>query len=241
MPLALAYSVDVLDDRYDAVVVDEGQDFKEEYWLPIELLLADPDTSPLYVFYDQNQTLYTKALTFPVRDPPYVLTANCRNTRVIHGVSYRFFSGEPTEPPDLDGMPIVVATTPSVSAQAWKIQALLNKLLLEECVAPADVVVLVANGLNKDAFYSALTTLPLPVGLCWALEDHQVRNAILVDTVPRFKGLEASVTILWLGEHVGVDPAREVLYVGTSRAKSLLYLVGAKAACEQVVPANTAG
>jgi hypothetical protein len=61
LPLALAYSVDVVGASYDAMVVYEGQDFREEYWFPIELLLSDQDSAPPYVFYDHNQTLYTRA------------------------------------------------------------------------------------------------------------------------------------------------------------------------------------
>ena len=191
MPLALAYSVDVLEDRYDAVVVDEGQDFKDEYWFPTELLLADEHKSPMYVFYDQNQALYTKTSSFPVRDEPYVLTTNCRNTRVIHGLSYRFFRGDTTEPPEIDGLPLEVVTAPSVSAQGWKIQALLNKLLLHEGIARKDVVVLVADALNKASHYDALMSLPLPLRLSWSVEDHHAANTLLIDTVHRFKGLEA--------------------------------------------------
>jgi len=241
MPLALAYSVDVLEDRYDAVVVDEGQDFKDEYWFPIELLLADQDKSPLYIFYDQNQALYTKASGFPVRDEPFVLTANCRNTKVIHGVSYRYFRGDPTEPPEINGMPLEIVAAPSVSAQGWKIQALLNKLLLKEGVAAKDIVILVADAVNKTAHYDALTPLPLPQRLTWSVEDHHATNAILVDTVHRFKGLEAAVTVLWLGDRTTADQAREVLYVGTSRAKSLLSLAGSTAACDRVVTGGPFG
>jgi superfamily I DNA and RNA helicase len=237
MPLALAYSVDVLEDRYDAVVVDEGQDFRDEYWFPIELLLADQDKSPLYIFYDQNQALYTKVNTFPVRDEPYVLTANCRNTRVIHGLSYRFFRGDSTEPPEIDGLPLEVIESPSVSSQAWKIQRFINKLLLQDKIAAKDIVILVCDAPNKGAYYDALSSLPLPLKLSWSIEDHHALSVILADTVRRFKGLEAHIIILWLGESGVSDEAREVLYVGTSRAKSLLCLVGSSATCNRVLNA----
>ena len=35
---------------YGAIVVDEAQDFDADWWLPLQLLLESPDTSPLYVF-----------------------------------------------------------------------------------------------------------------------------------------------------------------------------------------------
>ena len=79
-PNALAYSLDVLPERYEAIICDEGQDFREEFWVPLELLLADCDRSPLYVFYDDNQNIYARASTFPIRGEPFPLTVNCRNT-----------------------------------------------------------------------------------------------------------------------------------------------------------------
>ena len=33
--------------RFDALVVDEGQDVSADWWLPLQLLLTDPDRSPL--------------------------------------------------------------------------------------------------------------------------------------------------------------------------------------------------
>ena len=58
MPYALALSNEVLNDKFDAIVVDEAQDFSDEYWFAIEELLGDQDTGYLYIFIDENQALY---------------------------------------------------------------------------------------------------------------------------------------------------------------------------------------
>jgi hypothetical protein len=55
-------------------------------------------------------------------------------------------------------------------------------------------------------------------------------NGLTVDTVARFKGLERAVTILWEFGDCDLERDRETLYVGLSRAKSLLYLCGTKEA-----------
>jgi len=41
LPDALAYSLEVLPDRFDAIVCDDGQDFREEFGVPLELMLWD--------------------------------------------------------------------------------------------------------------------------------------------------------------------------------------------------------
>ena len=97
------YNHDHRHSGYDAIVCDEGQDFREEFWVPLELLLTDYDSSPLYVFYDDNQNLYARAGTFPIRDEPFSLTTNCRNTAPIHEAAYKHYKGVPVSPPDIQG------------------------------------------------------------------------------------------------------------------------------------------
>ena len=231
LPFALALSTEVLSDRYDAVVVDEGQDFREDFWLPIEMLLRDPGESMLYVFFDQNQAVYTRVATFPIKDDPFVLTVNCRNTKFIHEAAYHFFRGDQTDPPGIEGVPIAVLDAPSVRSQASRIQALVTGLLTRERVSSNDIVVLV-TGQSKSSYYELLDGLPLPFGVGWSIEIHRQPNSILVDTINRFKGLEASIVILWGVDELVPARDRETLYVALSRPKSRLYVVGT-AACDR--------
>jgi hypothetical protein len=62
LPDALAEAADRLGPRYDAIVVDEGQDFREWWWPALLSLHTDPDGGFLYVFADDNQNLYGGAL-----------------------------------------------------------------------------------------------------------------------------------------------------------------------------------
>jgi hypothetical protein len=50
LPNAFAYSLEVLPDRYNAIVCGEDQDFCEEG--PLDLLLSDYESAPLYVLSD---------------------------------------------------------------------------------------------------------------------------------------------------------------------------------------------
>jgi hypothetical protein len=49
--------------------------------------------------------------------------------------------------------------------------------------------------------------------------------------VARFKGLERAVLFLWGLDEIDPYRDRELLYVGMSRAKGRLTLVGAESAC----------
>lgn len=78
MPYVLALSAYFLEDRFDAVVADEAQDFGDECWLGVEMLLRDQVNGHLYIFSDENQALYPRKAKLPVEDEPFYLTNNCR-------------------------------------------------------------------------------------------------------------------------------------------------------------------
>lgn len=234
LPHILAVSTDILHDTYDAVIVDEGQDFSDDYWLPLELLLTDPNKSALYVFYDQNQAVYRDARHFPVAEPPFVLTVNCRNTRNIHEAAYRYFEGEITEPCEIEGAPIKPLLAPTLSDQVKLIATEIRWLIAQHRVEASQVAVLVSST-AKHSMYEALRAQPLPGSVRWAVEDHCANNCVVVDTIGRFKGLESAVVFLWLS--VDLDPKDDasIIYVGTSRAKSMLYVAGPSNTVERVL------
>ncbi|MGY3896247.1 DEAD/DEAH box helicase [Aeromonas enterica] len=232
LPNALGYSLDILPDRYDAVVCDEGQDFREEFWVPLELLLTDYETSPLYVFYDDNQNLYARAGTFPIREKAFSLTTNCRNTAPIHEAAYKHYKGIPVSPPDIQGDNVQLDASPNRDAQAAKINAHIVDLIARQGVAPGDITVLVADALHKAEYYAAMRRLPLPKPAIWLEEGVRGKTTVLTDTIQRFKGLESPIVILWGLDTIDLSQRQELMYVGMSRAKSLLIIVGRVATCE---------
>lgn len=234
LPYALALSTELLPERFDAIIVDEGQDFKDDFWLPLELLLRDEKDSYLYVFLDLNQALYQQNAKLPFKEEPFPLTVNCRNTRHIHEAAYHFYRGDPVDPPSIEGVPVESHPKETLAEQANELHALVSSLINTERVEPKDIVVLVA-GHAKDTYMGALRSRLLPKGIKYSIEAHRVPNTVLVDTVGRFKGLEANILILWgLDEF---DPAqdKEALYVAFSRAKSRLHLVGTDGACKRAL------
>ena len=46
------------DERYDAVVVDEAQDFLPDWWRGIDAALKEGGERTLYAFYDPNQNIF---------------------------------------------------------------------------------------------------------------------------------------------------------------------------------------
>ncbi len=221
---------------FDAVVVDEGQDFRDEDWLAIDVLLEKTSAS-LCIFHDHNQMLYRRSGYFPITDPRecFALSRNCRNTRPIHGATYRFYIGPSTREPGIDGEPIVHLVDSDLAAQARSIQKQV-RILLSHGIAPHDMAVLVHGAVGGTRpFYNQLVGLPIGSGLNWADGKHRLPNTILLESIARFKGLERKIIFLWLGDDVDAGTHREFLYVGMSRAKSRLFLVGTAEACRHAM------
>jgi len=233
LPFALALSTEVLDEKYDAVVIDEAQDFSDEYWFGIELLLRDQAAGHLFVFIDENQTIYPRRGGIPIEDEPYHLTSNCRNTAPIHEAGYRFYKGEEVDSPELRGLDVTWAVHDQVAAQAEAIATRVRQWVAVEGLDAHDVVVLVAKRPKADC-YALLEPRLTAAGVRWVTETHRVLGAVLLETFSRFKGLEAQAVVLWLGDEVVAEEAWETVYVGATRAKSLLAVVGTHRALRAV-------
>jgi hypothetical protein len=70
-------------DKYDAIVVDEGQDFRDTWWLLVEAALENTSASTLYIFCDDNQALLPHRSNYPIKKSPHIFSRNCRNAGVI--------------------------------------------------------------------------------------------------------------------------------------------------------------
>jgi len=235
MPFALALANEILaDDLFDSVIVDEAQDFSDEYWFGVETLLKDFSGGAFYLFTDRNQAIYRRDAKLPIEDEPFLLTANCRNTAPIHTLAYGFYVGAPVDQSELAGPAVVFVRHETDIQQAAEIEQRVRHLLLAEKVSPADIVVLLAKR-PKGALYELLARHRLPGNVDWSFE-RRIPGTILVDTVARFKGLEAAIVLLWLGEEIANADEIETVYVGTSRAKYLLHVVGSPQACAALLP-----
>ncbi len=83
--------------RFDAVVVDEGQDFRSEWWILVEALLRDPSEGVLYVFHDDAQALLYGRGDYPIATAPIEISRNCRNSPAVLKAMARYSTSPPPE------------------------------------------------------------------------------------------------------------------------------------------------
>ncbi len=235
LPYALALAVEETGERFDAIVVDEAQDFHAEFWLPVEMLLADTRHSPLYVFYDNNQAVYRRPDALPI--PPeeeFELTVNCRSTRAIHEAAYRYYLGSHTDPPPIAGVPVALHSETGMTGQVQTIARLVREFIQAGRVAPEDIAVIIGDATLKAPFQDLLSRHSLPRGVAWTFDATPQPSGVRAESCLRFKGLEAAILLLCGVDALSAEEHRETLYVALSRAKSELHILGAASALSRI-------
>lgn len=224
--LALAFNHELPD--FQAIVIDEAQDFRDAYWLPI-LLLHEGRSTRLLVFYDPNQRLLHRSQKFPIDlTTSYVLTKNCRSARSIHDVAYYHYHGPTVAPNDVEGQAIQRWEETGLDQAAARLRIELLRLIVEERVPPEEIVVLLLDGRQREVSERALERglKDRRLRLSMGVHFEKAQGCVRVETAGRFKGMEAAVVILWAQGWPEDEEERSFLYVGLSRARNLLAVLG---------------
>lgn len=203
---ALAYN----GTTYDALVIDEAQDFAP-LWL---LTLADAlsDDPNVCLFADPTQNLYGRDFELPtdiferMPDYPFHLTHNCRNSaEIAQWLNERFeFASLPAGELPRAGEPVREHTWTSVEEQntaliaAW--DALMDKGLSSEQIA-----VLSPYRPEKSAGIKALI-------------EARPKAQIESSTINAYKGLQSPYVLLVDMDTSGFASRQDLWYVGATRA-----------------------
>lgn len=229
-PNLLADATDVLqsqqsDKLFDAIIVDEAQDFEDTWWIPLPDLLKDKQEGILYVFFDDNQRIYTQISNIPMSSKPLFLSDNCRNTQHIHARLMPYMQDRYETVclgPEGRAVEIIPTDTPQSSRRA--LQSLLHRLVNEEGLSTKDIVVLTAAS-EKRSQWKKDEQLGNFI-LTWFM-DSEMELAVRVASIFSYKGLESAVVILTELELVSREEIQnQLIYVGLSRARHHAIIIG---------------
>jgi Nuclease-related domain/UvrD-like helicase C-terminal domain len=206
-------------DRFDSIVVDEGQDFSASWWPPTLLALKDHDAGGLYVFLDEGQRVFDRLGAVPIELAPYPLDRNIRNTKRIAQVFGSLCLEQPKYE-GLEGPPVrFIACSSGDAVKAADDEVM--RLTEEEGWPPGSVVLLTTNHRHP-----VQTEIVERKGWDSYWDDFFAEEDVFYGHVLGFKGLERPVVVLAVNGFREVARAREMLYVGLSRARTLLVVCG---------------
>lgn len=198
---------------YDAIIIDEVQDFRMDWLESVNLLVEDNYTT--YYFGDSNQELYDRYWKCPQGFTEFVLSTNCRNTKQIGTFVSKILGNEvlyrPVEGPD----PSFITVKRKSDFLPFTCN-LLESLIEDECLEPEDITILCDERWLIEELRQHI--------ICDYSIGNIGCNGIQSETIRRFKGLESNFIILVLTQNAVEKPA--LTYVGASRAKAGLYVLG---------------
>lgn len=234
---ALILDGDGKNPHFDAIVVDEAQDFSVEWWYAItQSLLSSPD-GPIYAFLDPNQSLRGEVQLPPVDfETRFRLNLNCRNTRKIATASAAILAIESNDFPraPLGVEPRLVRASTQRHQKGLVLQEL-RRLLQREDLSPRQIALIGPAAKHKGSLADVDSVDD--VALVTSADSWRDEEGILVTTARSFKGLEADVVLLYdLGEF-GRLFRKEDLYVACTRAKVLLIAIVHGSECRSVIDA----
>lgn len=209
--------------KFDAVILDEGQDFERNELDVLKKLLTDEEI--FYMFQDSNQNISKNISKYILQLIPTVLDKNCRNTKKIFKYAEPFVSClHNIKSSSIDGRDVVQKIYDSPSNLLAMIEKDISFLVNEEKVNPKQIIILtdmyplpksVLASLSKIGQFALRQYSPI----------NKERQSILWENIGRYKGLENDIILLIFEKPKTLVPNNWDIankYIGATRAKSYL-------------------
>lgn len=203
---------------FDAIVIDEGQDFSLLWWEAVQSCLRNQVEGTLYVFTDERQRIFGRHGESPITMNPIQLDENLRNSeQIVAGFADLAF--EPPIPRNGPGEEIEwseVDVDDSLAEADAQVEA-----LMDSGWNPGDIALLTTGGRHPVQREIVENEGPSAYwDQFFAAED------VFYGHVLGFKGLERPVVVLCINGFRDSERALDMLYVRMSRATTKLVVVG---------------
>lgn len=201
--------------EYDAIVVDEGQDFSPTWLDALKCVTRGVEEAPFFVFADPRQDLWRRGWDIASNYPfVWQLTRNMRNTLPIAKRVAAIVGGD-AQGRGIPGPNPIWRFSDGLAKERDAVSAV--EQLLDEGFGPQNLVVL-CNSTRTVEKLRERSIGPFSFG-SWG------GRGVPVETIARFKGLESQAIVLILDEQYSATEITAA-YVGISRARSVLVIVG---------------
>jgi hypothetical protein len=231
---------------YDAVLIDEGQDFDQPLWRSLRQLLRDEKAGLFYVFYDVAQRERDGAWEpdLPGRVGYMPLVVNLRNTRHIFDLVHRFYPerakkqmrwrGATGAPPAYID-PREITAPPGEDPEETAMRKALDSLIEVEGIAPEDILIITCRP-QKSKVQQASHWYAR--GDEFTLGDYtirrgaaSIRGTIALSTARAARGVERLAVILCELEGLSAASSTyrdKLLYAAISRAKHQIVILSSE-------------
>ncbi|MFP3426257.1 NERD domain-containing protein [Pseudoalteromonas sp. SIMBA_162] len=208
------------DDRYDAIIIDEGQDFGDDRIVALYQLLREESSQWLY-FGDSKQDLYGQSTNETLgAEVTFRLYHNCRNTELVNSATNKVCSGivKPMPGVPKGELPLIsICKTEHMAQKAWE--------LIHDLSPDGGAVILSPFKLDNSCMKAS--TKAFNLNLTEDISKLNESGFVYFSTIKSFKGLEAKHVIIIHADKPDLNIAltKEDLYVAFTRAVSRLDII----------------
>jgi len=207
------------EDKFDAIIIDEGQDLKIEWFDCMEAALKE--SGGLFIFADPAQSIFYHDIE-AIKNMPVSkqqLTRNLRNTGNINDWMSQYLPGRPMMRTGYLGVPIKYIPFSSADEQRLLIEKEIGRLV-SQGVQLKRIQILSPHVKVKSCLAGRDKLKEWPI-----IESNDTnKHGIRFSTIRSFKGLEADIVFL-IDVSVGSKACTDAdIYVGGSRARYQLYI-----------------
>lgn len=229
--------VDVLEEAFcegatppfDALIVDEGQDFRPK-WIEALEQTALKNGGSIAVFYDPYQDVYGVGNDLPERfGKPFKVTTNCRNTKslctFIRDTDREHLRDMEPSVFALDGSDPKVIEYKTPEQQVKRIEQLVRQLIDDHDLKPSQIILLSPH--RRENSTLAMVEALAGYRLVDASRRYTTKsqNVLFYETFMSFKGLEAPCVIVFdLARSSALAESKD-LYVAFSRPRHGLFVL----------------
>lgn len=243
-----------VEQKWDAVLVDEAHTFHPNWFRCCAAALKDPENGDLFIVSDRSQSLYNrqkftwKAVGIKAQGRVKKLYQNYRNTQEILSAAWELVQPSSIEDNDDDTFPLVEPSAAlrrgkrptlqlctSRKAEVERAISQIQRLITEGYQTQEIAVIYRYLGRCETASFNLLTQQldELGLGCYWVNQDKKNYSSrspgIRLITAKSALGLEFKAAIIIWVQQFGVGDtaaARRELYVSMTRAQDVLYLFG---------------
>jgi len=224
--------------RFDSIIVDEGQDFKESWWKVLDILRSEHSDGHFWIFKDDFQNVQHGG-QFPLQGFfNFHLLKNFRNSREVFKLIKnsrlnRFIDGTVAVGPSGAECQVIAAVSPDDLRN--KLAAKIRKLIDVEKIPASEIVILTGKSLeNKENILCGQTQLN-GIPLSRSVQGNE--KQVMVETVRKYKGLENKFVLLLEvdeNDETKFEKNEQLVYVGASRAMTALTIFARQATLERL-------
>jgi len=219
---AFAANIDKIADRFDTLIIDEGQDLQPGWLDGLSLLLKSPDSGRILMTADSRQAIYNAEWTPPREWTSLPLNVNLRNSIPI-AKALTHLGGPQPRGFGPTGIPVDFLKADGTKVAQKRIITAITRAHVELQIPLSRIVILSRHRALRDALWKSPLEVEgigeVPV-VPWADRNEE---SVICETIHATKGIEREAVIL-------VDFDEEIdqslAYVGASRAIIYLAVVG---------------